>query len=242
MTHPSIHARTQPNKIAYQMAGSGKAITYRELDELSNQGAHLFRALGLREGDHIAFLIENRLAFMEICWAAQRSGLYYTAISRYLTQDEIAYIVKDCGAKVVITSPKCAEQIKGLVSDAPDAPLFFMIDDPLPGFRLPLGAASKVVGSRFAGHSNFATQPCAIILTRSKFHCTGMYIENERLSNGRQQPSTEAQPSVRRSLLHAIPRNPGPRDRRKYLPAVHLRTGHCPASRVHLQPVPGPRG
>src|SRR6266568_3846347 len=118
MTHPSVHARTQPDKIAYQMAGSGKAISYRELDELSNQGAHLFRSLGLNQGDHIAFLIENRLAFMEICWAAQRSGLYYTAISRYLTQDEIAYIVKDCGAKLVITSPKCAEQIKGLVAGA----------------------------------------------------------------------------------------------------------------------------
>src|SRR5882724_6552907 len=135
MTHPSVYARTQPDKIAYQMAGSGKAISYRELDELSNQGAHLFRALGLKAGDHIAFLIENRLAFMEICWAAQRSGLYYTAISRYLTQDEIAYIVKDCGARLVITSQKCADQIKGLVSDAPDAPLFFMIDEPLPGFR-----------------------------------------------------------------------------------------------------------
>src|SRR5713226_9845326 len=135
MTHPSVHARTQPDKIAYQMAGSGKAITYRELDELSNQGAHLFRSLGLKAGDHIAFLMENRLAFMEICWAAQRSGLYYTAISRYLTQDEIAYIVKDCGARLVITSPKCADQVKGLVTGAPDAPLFFMIDEPLQGFR-----------------------------------------------------------------------------------------------------------
>src|SRR5476651_2145568 len=135
MTHPSVHARTQPNKIAYRMAGSGKAISYRELDEHSNQGAHLLRSLGLKEGDHIAFLIENRLEFMEICWAAQRSRLYYTAISRYLTQDEIAYIVKDCGARVVITSPKCADQIKGLISDAADAPLFFMLDEQLPGFR-----------------------------------------------------------------------------------------------------------
>src|SRR3954471_20901002 len=135
MTHPSIHARTYPNKIAYRMAGSGKAITYRELDELSNQGAQLFRSLGLEAGDHVALLLENRLAFMEICWAAQRAGLYYTAISRYLTADEIAYIVKDCGARVVITTPKCADAIKGLVSDAPDAPLFFVIDEPLSRFR-----------------------------------------------------------------------------------------------------------
>jgi long-chain acyl-CoA synthetase len=135
MTHPSVHAQTHPNKIAYQMAGTGKAITYRELDEFSNQGAQLFRALGLKAGDHIALLMENRLAFMEICWAAQRSGLYYTAISRYLTQDEIDYIVRDCNAKVVITSPKCVGQIKGLATGAPGEPLFFMVDEPLPGFR-----------------------------------------------------------------------------------------------------------
>ena len=134
MTHPTVHARTHPNKIAYQMAATGKAITYRELDELSNQGAHLFRALGLKAGDHIALLMENRLAFMEICWAAQRSGLYYTAISRYLTPDEIGYIVKDCGAKVFITTPKCHEQVKDLVGQA-DGPLLFMMDEPELGFR-----------------------------------------------------------------------------------------------------------
>src|SRR6476620_2181931 len=127
MTHPSIHARTQPNKIAYQMAGTGKAITYRELDETSNQGAHLFRSLGLTAGDHVAF--------MEICWAAQRAGLYYTAISRYLTADEIAYIVRDCGAKVFITSPKCAEKVQGLIKGEKGEPLFFMVDEPEPGFR-----------------------------------------------------------------------------------------------------------
>jgi len=135
MTHPSVHARNNPDKIAYRMAGTGKSITYRELDELSNQGAHLFRSLGLKRGDHIALLMENRLALMEICWAAQRSGLYYTAISRYLTQDEIAYIVKDCGAKVFITSPKCAEQVRNLVKGEAGEPLFFMVDEPEAGFR-----------------------------------------------------------------------------------------------------------
>ena len=79
--------------------------------------------------------MENRLAFMEICWAAQRSGLYYTAISRYLKQDEIDYIIADCGAKVVITTPKCADQIKGLIRGAAGEPVFYMMDEPLPGFR-----------------------------------------------------------------------------------------------------------
>ncbi len=135
MTHPSIHACAHPDKIAYRMASTGEAITYRELDQISNQGAHLFRSLGLKVGDHIALLMENRLAFMAVCWAAQRSGLYYTAISNYLKPDEIGYIVQDCGAKVVITSPKCAGQIEGLIKGAPGEPLFYMVDEPRPGFR-----------------------------------------------------------------------------------------------------------
>jgi long-chain acyl-CoA synthetase len=138
MSHPSHHARTNPDKVAYRMARSNKAITYGELDARSNQGAQLFRALGLGAGAHIALLMENRLEFMEICWAAQRSGLYYTAISSYLTRDEIAYIVGDCGASVVITSAKYSDVLAGLVRDAPDAsgaPRFYTVDEPRPGFH-----------------------------------------------------------------------------------------------------------
>jgi long-chain acyl-CoA synthetase len=134
MTHPSHHARTTPDKIAYQMARSGLAVTYAELDARSNQGAQLFRSLGLAAGDHIALLMENRLEMMEICWAAQRSGLYYTAISSYLTRDEIAYIIGDCGARVVVTSPKYGEALVSLIGDAP-GPAFYMVDEPRPGFR-----------------------------------------------------------------------------------------------------------
>ena len=134
MTHPSIHAQSTPDKVAYRMAKSGASITYRQLDERSNQGAHLFRALGLKRGDHIAFLIENTLAFMEICWAAQRSGLYYTAISRYLTADEIAYIVKDCGAKILITTPACVDAVTPLMAGAPGT-IFFMTGEARKDFR-----------------------------------------------------------------------------------------------------------
>jgi acyl-CoA synthetase (AMP-forming)/AMP-acid ligase II len=114
MMHPSFHARSNPDKIAYRMAGSGEAITYRELDEISNKGAQLFRSLGLRAEDHIALLVENSLRFLEICWAAQRCGLLYTAISTHLTDAEIAYIVRDCGARVFVLSSNTGHDVAAL--------------------------------------------------------------------------------------------------------------------------------
>lgn len=117
MKHPVHHARVTPEKIAYQMADSKASITFGELDARANQGAHALRALGVKAGDHIAFLLENRLEFMEICWAVQRSGVIFTPISRYLQPEEAAYILADCGAKVFITSDRYAgigAQIRGI--------------------------------------------------------------------------------------------------------------------------------
>jgi long-chain acyl-CoA synthetase len=130
MHHPSFHAKTTPNKPAYVMSETGETLSYAELDRRSNQGAQLFFKLGLKPGDHVAVLMENNLRFPEICWSAQRAGLIYTAISRYLIPGEIAYIVADCGAKVFVTSPACEAQTRGL-----SGPIRFMTGDAAPGFR-----------------------------------------------------------------------------------------------------------
>lgn len=103
--HPTVHARTHPERPAYIMASSGETVTYQQLEERSNQGAHLFRSLGLKAGDVVAILLDNNPRYFEIAWAAQRSGLYYTCISSKLTAPEVEYIVRDCGAQVLITSP-----------------------------------------------------------------------------------------------------------------------------------------
>ncbi len=102
--HPGIHAAKNPDKPAYIFAASGETVTYGDLEARSNQGAQLFRSLGLGVGDHIAIMMENHPAFFTLCWAAQRAGLYYTAISYRLQEEEVAYIVEDCEAKVFITT------------------------------------------------------------------------------------------------------------------------------------------
>jgi long-chain acyl-CoA synthetase len=153
MTHPSVHAVQRPDKIAYMMAETGQGITYRELEDRSNQGAQLFRALGVQRGDHIAFLLENCTTFMEICWAAQRSGVYFTAISRYLTGDEIAYIVKDCGAKLFITSPQCHDRVSPLLNNELAGVKLFMTGGVKPGFESWEAAREKQPTDRIADES-----------------------------------------------------------------------------------------
>ncbi len=122
------HARDRPDHPALINGATGEILTYRELDERSNRLANLFRAQGLRRGDHIALFMENNPRFLEVCWAALRSGLYYTTINRYLTAEEAAYIVNDCGAKAIVTSVARGEIAVALPPLIPACGLRLMID------------------------------------------------------------------------------------------------------------------
>ncbi|MFB0968817.1 MAG: acyl-CoA synthetase [Pseudomonadales bacterium] len=113
---------------AIVMAASGKTVTYGELEDLSNQIAHLFRSLGAKRGDGIALCMENHWLFLPVCWAAFRSGLYFTAISYRLQASEVEHIVNDCGAKVLVTSKLLQENFESLHAKLEYAPSCFMVD------------------------------------------------------------------------------------------------------------------
>jgi long-chain acyl-CoA synthetase len=132
---PGHHAATRPDHAALIMAGSGERLTYRELDDRSNQLAQLFAAAGLGFGDHVAFFLENHPRYLEILWAAQRSGIAYTAISSQLTADEVAYLVEDCGARALITSQAKAEVASALVDRMPAVTTRLMLDGTVPGYE-----------------------------------------------------------------------------------------------------------
>ncbi|MCB2050478.1 MAG: acyl-CoA synthetase [Novosphingobium sp.] len=121
--HPSIHARSTPDKPAYVMASSGEVVTYAELEARSNQGAHLLRSLGLKRGDGIALMLDNNARFFEIVWAAQRAGLYYTCVSTRLAPRDVAFIVGDSGSTVLIASSPVEGDlgVEGLTVFAPGA-------------------------------------------------------------------------------------------------------------------------
>ena len=134
MYHPYHHAVTTPDKAAYVMARSGERVTYRQLEARSNQGAQLFRSLGLRRGDAIALMMDNNARYFEICFAAQRSGLLFTAMSSRLSTQEAEYILADCGAKLFIVSAGLAGEAAALLDRSPGVRARYCVGGALPGY------------------------------------------------------------------------------------------------------------
>ena len=133
MLHPVGHARTTPDKPAYIMAATGETVTYAQLDARANQGAHLLRSLGLKRGDGIAVLMDNSARYLEVIWAAERTGVWCTCISSKLTAGEAEYIVRDGECRLLIASKGVAAVATALRPLIPDVATL-MVDGTADGF------------------------------------------------------------------------------------------------------------
>ncbi|MGE0383236.1 MAG: acyl-CoA synthetase [Gammaproteobacteria bacterium] len=133
--HIAIHAARTPGKPACIMAGSGEIVTYADLDRRSNQCARLLRARGLRTGDHIAMFMENHPRFMEIVWGAQRAGLYFTPIASHLAAAEVAYILADSGARLLLASAARMDVARALPGHSTPVESWLCVDGAVEGFE-----------------------------------------------------------------------------------------------------------
>jgi long-chain acyl-CoA synthetase len=107
-THPQGHARRVPDKAACILAESGEVMTYAEMEASANQGARLMRELGLKRGDVVAVVLDNSFETFTIAWAAQRIGVFLTSLSTKSSVGDLAYILRDADARLMIVSDRLA--------------------------------------------------------------------------------------------------------------------------------------
>jgi acyl-CoA synthetase (AMP-forming)/AMP-acid ligase II len=132
---PGDEAQAHPDKPAVTMAEGGQVVTFAELEARSNQLAHLLRSRGLGPGSHLAVLLPNHHRYHEVCWAGQRSGLYFTPINWHLGPAEAGYIISDCGAQALVTSSALSDLVGQLDEYLTAVTTRLVVDGALPGFE-----------------------------------------------------------------------------------------------------------
>ncbi|MBK1661299.1 AMP-binding protein [Paracraurococcus ruber] len=128
-------AERQPDRIAAHFPETGQAISYAALHDRARRAARWLIGLGLQPGEGIALLLDNRPEFLEIAEATRLAGLYYTPLSIHLRPHEVAYVLQDSGAKLLIASPALAPLAQDLVAEGAvgDRPRF-ALGEGIPGY------------------------------------------------------------------------------------------------------------
>src|SRR5580693_7041440 len=113
----SKSAKAYPEKPA--VWARGKSITYRELDERSNQLAHLLRQRGIQKGDRVGLFFPKSVESIISMLGVLKAGGVYVPLDPQAPADRVGYIIGNCGIRILITkSEKRAElsaDIQGLL-------------------------------------------------------------------------------------------------------------------------------
>src|SRR4030088_369487 len=105
-----------------------RRMTWREVAQQSAQIAAGLRKMGLRSGDRVALLLGNRIEFVLAMFAAAHAGLVTVLLSTRQQKPEIAYVLTDCGARLLIHEAALADRLPA-ASDIPDVTHRIAVDD-----------------------------------------------------------------------------------------------------------------
>src|SRR3954447_5186892 len=125
------------DRVAVRTLHDELSLTWAQLRDRADALSAQLARLGVRRGDTVALMLRNSPAFHVADLAAMTLGA--TPFSVYLTSspEQVAYVVRDAGARVAIVEPPFAPLVEPLVdhvlteTDAPPDPAF----DPEPHWR-----------------------------------------------------------------------------------------------------------
>ncbi|PWG03243.1 class I adenylate-forming enzyme family protein [Sphingosinicella humi] len=113
-------AELSPDKIALEEVATGRCLTYAELDRRAGQAASLMASRGVKEGDRVAILCRNRIAFFELLFGCARLGAILVPLNWRMPGFELHQLVEDCSPSLLFAGRDDRASVEALAIPAID--------------------------------------------------------------------------------------------------------------------------
>jgi len=124
-------ARLTPDKTALVYVPTGERFTYAEMDARAVRMAQFWReSLGLRKGDRVALLADNRPEILDAFFAAPKSGVIFVPLGTRLTVREMAGILADAAPSTFFYGAEYEDKVHEL-RELVKIPHWISLEEPL---------------------------------------------------------------------------------------------------------------
>ncbi len=157
----TTRAHLNPGKQAVYDVAADRRLDFTELNDRSNRCCSGLRTLGINPGDRVALLAYNGHQFIEAFFGPAKAGLVVMPLNWRLTADELAFILKDGGARAIIFDADFApvvNSIRAMGGAGSDIEHWICIGDDTPdfaqGYEALLGKSSPAEPTEKAGEDD----------------------------------------------------------------------------------------
>jgi acyl-CoA synthetase (AMP-forming)/AMP-acid ligase II len=126
----AAHAAAMPGKPA-AILGS-RTLTFAALNARANRVARVFAGLGCQAEDRVAVMSYNSIETFEIASGLRRAQIVIVPVSYRLRGSEIAYVINDSGAKVVVAGPEHVTAVASALPELNGAPRMIAVGGLVP--------------------------------------------------------------------------------------------------------------
>ena len=118
----SAHRAPAAQALAYGAA----RLDYAALAGAVQAAAQLLLDAGIGRGERVAVYLEKRVEAVAALFGAAAAGAVFVPVNPLLKAEQVAYILRDCNVKVLLTSPERLRLLAPVLSSCPDLRTVFV--------------------------------------------------------------------------------------------------------------------
>jgi len=120
LVHQLIESAADRHGTADSLSYKDETTSYRDLWSATLSIADGLRRLGVNSQERVAVFLEKRLETVIALFGASAAGAVFVPINPLLRPHQVAYILRDCGVRILVTSPERLDSLAEELVTCPD--------------------------------------------------------------------------------------------------------------------------
>ncbi|MBS1228252.1 MAG: long-chain-fatty-acid-CoA ligase [Proteobacteria bacterium] len=144
-----LSAARDPQRVA--LSYQGQDISYAELDAQVGRFAGAIAAVSGEKHARVAIFLEKRFEFVVACFGAASAGCVFVPINPVLKPLQVAHILRDCSARLLVTSKSRLDQLREVLPGCQELRHVVLVDGVDDSVPTPLSACRTHAWTAFNG-------------------------------------------------------------------------------------------
>jgi acyl-CoA ligase (AMP-forming) (exosortase A-associated) len=211
LLHELIHCTADRAPDAPALTYGSQTWRYGELQGQVSACASGLRALGVERGDRVAIYLEKRLETVVASFGAPAAGGIFVPLNPLLKAEQVAFILRDCDVRVLLTSPERLKLLEPVLAECPSLRGVIVTEAPSAPVPLPDGLAlhhweGLLTSPVQSGHRVIDTDVVAILYTSgSTGKPKGVVLSHRNMVAGAKSVASYLDNGASDTLLAALP-------------------------------------